>query len=146
MSRRKLTDEEKAARLERRAAARAAAQDKLVEQHTWWQDRARAARRRYDKAMARRAKARAKAAKKDRSPKVTVTPYAEAYKQTTAKLGEAVVHGRRVTGNHEYRRAVGQRSHYGRDVLGTPGPKPRRRDMPGAVAKRIARNKGRWAA
>lgn len=140
MTRRKLTDDEKDARLERRASARAARAAVTAEQHAWWQNAAQAARKRYERAVARRAKAAKKAAKKDKSPKITVTSFTVSKHGTpiASTVGEAVVHGRRITGNHEYRRAVGQRSHYGRDMLGMPGPKPRRRDLPGAVAKRAA--------
>ena len=153
MTRRKLSDEQKDARLTSRAAARAARQaavDANVEFHR--ASIARAEKRALKRAEKRRKadeKARARLAKaeaKDRKRRGVTRPVGPV-PHTVGKHGtpidstpgQAIVHGRRIVGNHDYRRQVGERSYYGRQGMGLGGRKPRRRELPGAVAKRLAR-------
>lgn len=130
--RRKLTADQKIIRSQRRMEERHAAAAVVDERRAWHQARAAIAEKRYQKAIARRAKAKAKAAKKDRSPKITLTPHTLGKHGTPidSTMGTAIIGVRRITGTHAERRAAGQRGHV---------RKPRRRELPRAIERRAAR-------
>lgn len=137
--RRKLTDTERAARVERRAAARLIAATRADENRSWHEKRKALAEVARARLRRRRAKERAKAEKRDRSPKVTVLPHevSKHGNRIDSTLGAAVFGVRKVTGNHEYRRAVGQRGHV---------RPPRRRELPAAMARRLERARQEWTS
>jgi hypothetical protein len=139
--RRKLTEDQKTARRLARAWRRDRDTTIVEERRAWHQSRAIAAEKRTEKAAERRrknaarvAKAQAKADAKDRKRRgqtapVGPVPYTIGKHGTTidSTLGTAVIAARRITGTHEQRRAAGQRGHI---------RKPRRRELPRAVAAR----------
>lgn len=133
----------KAARLESRAAAREAASAKVTELREWRQQRADAARKR---AKAER-EARLRVADRgvNRVPEqyqdlyVTVERHEVGKREGAAPIDSTlgVWNGPRgpYVANHDQRRRAGQRR---------KGRRPRRREMPGAVARRIERNRKAW--
>lgn len=132
-------------RTDRRAAAREQARAKVQNLRDWHQARIEAAEKRRNA----RLKAKAEKTPADRSSGVNRVP---AHLRGLAPTEGRHLYGKRDTeqmrplaqpedlhpsGNYATRRARGQRGHQ---------RPPRRRDMPGAVVRRIARNKAEWNA
>ena len=129
-------------RADRRALAREQARAKVQVLRDWHQARADAAEKRR---QARHDDAKLKQAVEDLSRgvhrvptrlqglTVTETPY------LVSKRGRRLAQPEDLhpSGNYATRRARGQRGHV---------RPPRRRDLPGAVARRIERNRKQWAA
>lgn len=154
MSRRKLSTEEKTARLERRAAAREETAARVADRRSWHESHANAAKEWLAKRAKKRAKAKAKAARKDRAPRVAVLPhergkirpgYTEG-QPIDSTLGTSVIAGRKVTANYADRRRAGARGEhpYGTTRL----HRPRRRTLPAHEARALERarrdNVGAW--
>lgn len=144
--RRKLTPEQAADRVDRRKAAREAALAKVAEIRAWRDGRRAAA----DERAADRRRERKRAIRQalqdgeqprgvDRVPEaqrdlyVTVEPYRLGKRGTVL----ADPQDRHPAGNYATRRARGQR--------GKPR-RPRRRELPGAVERRLERRRQEWAS
>lgn len=131
MRRRQFTPEQRTARIEGRATQRVAVEEKVGKLRAWRDDRARHAR---ERAAAKRLDAedqergihRVPAALRDLSPTTEVE---------TPELGTF----RGIEAPYATRRAMGQRGRPRR-----PRP-PRRRDLPGAMERRIERNRKEWS-
>lgn len=141
MSRRTLTELEREARVERRRSLREAAAVKVQSLREWREAQSKASlERAREKAIERNTQWRGvdRAPARLRGLAVTVEPH------ETSKRGRPIDSTlgtyRDHEGNHAQRRAWGQRSEYFK-----PG-KRRRRDMPGAEARRIQRNRKAWSA
>ena len=145
MPRRKLTPDQKIVRRRARAEKREATAAVIEERRAWHQSRADAAKKAVEKARAKREKAKAKEAAKalkadrrDRKKRGVPEPdpFHRVSKHGTtidSTLGTAVIGVRHITGNHEQRRAAGQRGHV---------RKPRRRELPRAIERREAAGRG----
>lgn len=133
-------------RADRRATAREQAKAKVQNLRDWHQARAEAAEKRR---QARRDAAKAKQAVEDLSRGVYRVP---AHLRGLTGTEGRHLYGKRDTeqqrplaqpedlhpmGNYETRRARGQRGHQ---------RAPRRRELPGAIARRVERNRKQWAA
>lgn len=126
MSRRPLTSEQIVERVLRRETARKLAAEKVATMRDWFKARAEAAEKR--KTEARKARAQ-------RKPKPYVEQLHPTVEVETPELGTSLIGGRQVTAPYRDRRAMGARGH---------GRKPRRRELPGAVARRLERNRKEW--
>lgn len=129
-------------RRERRAAARQAAADKVTELQAWFTARAEASNK---AARKRAAELRSRPRGVDRVPDSGGPFYTTWEPHLVGKtrdgvpgfpidstVGTSYVGGRKVVGPYAERRARGARGH---------ARKPRRREMPGAIERRIERNK-----
>lgn len=129
----KLTKDQADARRERRAAKREARQARAREFRSWFRDRANAGKERAAIRARKDRKASSGLRGVDRVP-AALTGWAP----TVERVGDPPVLGtyRGKSANYATRRAMGQRGH---------AQRTRRRDMPGATARRIERNQKAWA-
>lgn len=138
MSKHQMTPTEREARIERRRTAREAAAAKVDEFRQWRLKRAEAAQIR----IAQRDADLRKSRRRKTGFPVGGVPTVERYDpkprpdgtlpQVDSTLGTSIIGGRRITASYAERRARGAR--------GRPR-KPRRRELPGAEARRIERNR-----
>lgn len=143
--RRRLTVEEKAARLEKREAARTAHETRVGEQRAWLESRADEAKKRVAKAKWLRARRLKKAAKKaPKQPQVTILKHERSRDRghrggsvIDSTLGTSIIRGGPVTANHSTRRSMGAR--------GKPR-QLRRRELPGAEQRRLERARKAWVS
>lgn len=136
MSKNQLTVLEREERVTRRAKARAAASAKVEALREWRQARADAAAKRAAEAAQKRRDQQQRGV--DRVPdrllglEVTVEPYAVGKRGTVLAQPDDL----NPMGNYADRRARGVRG---------KKRKPRRRELPGAVHRRVERNRKAWA-
>lgn len=135
-----------ASRADRRATAREQAKAKVQNLRDWHQARAEAAEKRR---KARHDEAKAKQAVEDLSRGVNRVPvhlrgltgtegrHLYGKRDTEQKRPLAQPEDLHPMGNYETRRLRGHRGH---------ARKPRRRELPGAMARRVERNRKKWAA
>lgn len=149
MARRKLTDDERAARRDRRADTRLARSRTLEGNRAWHEQRALLAEKRKTIAAVARAKLRRKRAKNTPPPlTVTVLPHTVSKhgNPIDSTLGTSVVGGRRVDGTHAERRAAGARAE--KPAGTTRLHRPRRRTLPAHEQRRLEHarrdNVGAW--
>ena len=122
---RKLTPEQRQERLTRREKARHVAAEKVTVLREWHQARVAAAEKRAENR---------RQARQDQKP-VEGGPTVEPYLQSKHGTKLAQPEDLHPAGNHAMRRARGQRGHT---------RKPRRRELPGSVERRIQRRQKEW--
>lgn len=131
----KLTPAEREARGERRANLRQAAANQIQLLREWRDQRERdAAARRAKKKPETRSRGVDRVPDRLRGLTVTVEPHTVSKRRNPIDSTLGTFRGRE--GNHADRRARGQRG---------KGRKPRRRELPGAEARRIERNREAWS-
>ena len=126
--RRKFTDEEREQRIEHRRAARQAQDDKVEGQRHWFQKRANKAVKRWKKGRKKQLAMTDRGV--HRVPESMRDLYAT-FEVETPELGEY----RGVQAPYANRRRMGQRGHQ---------RQTRRRELPGAMARRMERNRKSW--
>lgn len=149
MARRKLTADQKAERLERRAARRAELVRHVEGNRAWHEQRTILAEKRKTLAAVVRTKLRRKAAKNQPPPlTVTIRPHevSKRGQRIDSTLGTSVVAGRKIVGTHDERRAAGARAE--KPAGTTRLHRPRRRTLPAHEQRRLEQarrdNAGAW--